>query len=98
MNMKKGLTLGLSIVMAATLLVGCGGGKTEKKKPAAAGKKLAGSVKIDGSSTVFPISEAMAEEFRKINPDVKSIFDFKFEDFELVNYDPHPHIAGVVAV
>ena len=33
----------------------------------------------------------------KINPDVKSIFDFKFEDFELVNYDPHPHIAGVVA-
>ena len=33
-----------------------------------------------------------------INPDVKSIFDFKFEDFELVNYDPHPHIAGAVAV
>ena len=34
----------------------------------------------------------------QINPDVKSIFDFKFEDFELVNYDPHPHIAGAVAV
>ena len=34
----------------------------------------------------------------KINPDVKSIFDFRFEDFELVNYDPHPHIAGKVAV
>ena len=30
----------------------------------------------------------------KINPDVKNIFDFQFEDFELVNYDPHPHIAG----
>ncbi len=72
MNMKKGLTLGLSIVMAATLLVGCGGGKTEEKKPAAAAtKKLSGAVKIDGSSTVFPISEAMAEEFRKIHPDVK---------------------------
>ena len=71
MNMKKGLTLGLSIVMAATLLVGCGGGKTEEKKSAAPGKKISGSVKIDGSSTVFPISEAMAEEFRKINPDVK---------------------------
>ena len=34
----------------------------------------------------------------KINPDVKDIFDFKYEDFELVNYDPHPHIKAVVAV
>jgi thymidylate synthase len=34
----------------------------------------------------------------KINPDVKSIFDFKFEDFTLENYDPHPHIKGAVAV
>jgi thymidylate synthase len=34
----------------------------------------------------------------KINPDVKSIFDFKFEDFTLENYEPHPHIKGIVAV
>ncbi len=34
----------------------------------------------------------------KINPDVKSIFDFVYEDFELVNYDPHPHIKAAVAV
>ncbi len=34
----------------------------------------------------------------KINPDVKDIFSFKFEDFELINYDPHPHIKGIVAV
>ena len=34
----------------------------------------------------------------RINPDVKSLFDFKYEDFELVDYDPHPHIKGVVAV
>ena len=34
----------------------------------------------------------------KISPDVKSIFDFQYEDFELVNYDPHPHIAGKVSV
>ena len=34
----------------------------------------------------------------KINPKVKSIFDFTFDDFELVNYNPHPHIKGVVAV
>ncbi len=33
-----------------------------------------------------------------INPDVKSIFDFKYEDFTLTDYNPHPHIAGVVAV
>lgn len=34
----------------------------------------------------------------QINPLVKSIFDFKFEDFYLNNYDPHPHIKGAVAV
>ncbi|HET8830390.1 MAG TPA: thymidylate synthase, partial [Pelobium sp.] len=34
----------------------------------------------------------------KINPEVKDIFGFKFEDFELVGYDPHPHIKGAVAV
>ncbi|HJV45852.1 MAG TPA: thymidylate synthase [Bacillota bacterium] len=33
-----------------------------------------------------------------INPEVKSIFDFTFEDFQLTNYDPHPHIKGEVAV
>ena len=34
----------------------------------------------------------------KINPDVKDLFDFKYEDFELIGYDPLPHIPGVVAV
>jgi thymidylate synthase len=33
-----------------------------------------------------------------LNPHVKSIFDFKFEDFELVGYEAHPHIKGAVAV
>ena len=34
----------------------------------------------------------------KINPEIKNIFDFKFEDFELINYNPHPHIKGKVAI
>lgn len=33
-----------------------------------------------------------------LNPDVKSIFDFKYDDFSLEGYDPHPHIKGEVAV
>lgn len=34
----------------------------------------------------------------KINSEIKSIFDFKFEDFELVGYNPDPHIKAIVAV
>jgi len=34
----------------------------------------------------------------KINPAVKDIFEFTIDDFELFNYDPHPHIKGIVAV
>ncbi len=45
----------------------------------------------------------LTREFRqlptlKINPNVKSIFDFTIIDFELENYDPHPHIKAEVAV
>lgn len=34
----------------------------------------------------------------RLNPEVKDLFDFKYEDFTLENYDPHPHIPGVVSV
>jgi thymidylate synthase len=34
----------------------------------------------------------------EINPSVRSIFEFKYEDFKLLGYDPHPHIAAPVAV
>ena len=49
------------------------------------------------------IQEQLSREPRKlprmvINPEVKSIFDFKYEDFTLEDYDPHPHITGIVAV
>lgn len=45
----------------------------------------------------------LTREFRplptmKINPEVKNLFDFTYEDFELLNYDPHPHIKAPVAV
>jgi thymidylate synthase len=33
-----------------------------------------------------------------INPEVKNIFDFTYEDFSLKNYDPYPHIKAEVAV
>lgn len=34
----------------------------------------------------------------KINPEIKNIFDFSYEDFELEGYDPHPHIKGAISV
>ena len=33
-----------------------------------------------------------------INPDIKDLFKFQYEDFELQNYNPHPHIKGEVSV
>ena len=49
-------------------------------------------VKLQLSRTPYPLPQM------KINPAVKDIFDFKFEDFELVNYQCHPTIKGEVAV
>ena len=49
-------------------------------------------VKLQLSREPFPLP------VMKINQDVKNIFDFKFEDFELVGYQSHPHIKGKVAV
>ena len=34
----------------------------------------------------------------KINPEIRDLSDFKFEDFKLVGYNPHPHIKGVISV
>ena len=48
-------------------------------------------------------NEQLTRDFRsiptlEINPDVKDIFSFTIEDFELTDYDPHPHIKAAVAV
>ncbi len=49
-------------------------------------------VELQLTRTPYPLPQM------KINKNVKSIFDFKYEDFELINYSCHPHIKGVVAV
>jgi thymidylate synthase len=49
-------------------------------------------VKLQLSREPYPLPQM------KINPEVKSIFDFKYEDFELIGYQAHPHISGAVAV
>jgi phosphate transport system substrate-binding protein len=59
------LTRQAPLLLAAALLAGCGGGANTETTNAPA------VIQIDGSSTVFPISEAVAEEFQKSNPGVR---------------------------
>jgi phosphate transport system substrate-binding protein len=63
--MKKQIKT-ILFAITATLLVSCGG-SSEKAKTT---NELTGSIKIDGSSTVYPITEAVAEEFRTVQPKV----------------------------
>ncbi|MDR1813441.1 MAG: thymidylate synthase [Tannerella sp.] len=49
-------------------------------------------VKLQLSRTPRPLPQMI------INQDIKDIFSFKYEDFQLLNYDPHPHIKGEVSV
>ena len=55
------------------------------------------------SNHLEQVNLQLSRDFRalptlKINPEVKDIFGFKYEDFTIENYDPHPHIKGAVAV
>ncbi|MCK4677846.1 MAG: thymidylate synthase [Bacteroidales bacterium] len=49
-------------------------------------------VKLQLTREPFPLPQM------KINPEVNNIFDFKYNDFELVNYSAHPHIKGKISV
>ena len=74
MKRKSLLIMSLILVVAIITLTGCGN-KTapDQTAPGQAVEetKLVGEIRIDGSSTVFPITEAMAEEFLAVNPEVK---------------------------
>ena len=56
------------LIVSALFLAACGGNQNATEGEAV---ELSGTIVIDGSSTVYPISEAVAEEFRMLNPDVK---------------------------
>jgi len=60
----------LILAFAGAFLVSCGS-KENKEGSENNAEKLTGEIKIDGSSTVYPITEAVAEEFRTAQPDVK---------------------------
>jgi len=74
----------------------------------ATGLKLGDFVHTFGDAHIYlnhieQVKLQLSREPRKlpkmvINPKVKSIFDFKFEDFSLQGYDPHPHIKGAIAI
>jgi phosphate transport system substrate-binding protein len=61
----------LVIMMSLALVIGACGNKKEQKDGGTEAVKLTGNISIDGSSTVFPITEAVAEEFRVSQPDVQ---------------------------
>jgi phosphate transport system substrate-binding protein len=61
----------LVIMMSLALVIGACGNKKDQKEGGNDSAKLSGTINIDGSSTVFPITEAVAEEFRAIQPGVK---------------------------
>ncbi|MEL7067405.1 MAG: PstS family phosphate ABC transporter substrate-binding protein [Cyanobacteria bacterium J06581_3] len=66
------LAYSVSILALTASLVACGNSATTTDGEVAAdGEGISGAIAIDGSSTVFPISEAMAEEFQLANPDTR---------------------------
>lgn len=65
---RKNLIMFCLLILGIVTLVGCGKSQPKENKGEA---NISGEIKIDGSSTVFPITEAVAEEFRGSYPDVR---------------------------
>ncbi len=61
----------LFLAIFAAAIVACGKKSTKDKQLSEGETVLSGTIKIDGSSTVFPVTEAVAEEFRSVAPEVK---------------------------
>src|SRR5687767_9306129 len=59
------------VVAVCAFTVACGGGSAPDARNQEGGEQPSGTIRVDGSSTVFPISEAVAEEFQKANPNVR---------------------------
>ncbi|MBW3639604.1 MAG: PstS family phosphate ABC transporter substrate-binding protein [Actinobacteria bacterium] len=72
--MTKRSRLAAAAVGCSLVLAACGGGDSDTATPGASGAaKLSGTIQIDGSSTVAPLSEAAAEGFQEDNDDVKVV-------------------------
>jgi len=67
--MRKWLIVATVLLVIVVLLAGCA--QKPAPAPAPARPTLSGTIEIDGSSTVYPITEAVAEEFRKIHPQMR---------------------------
>jgi phosphate transport system substrate-binding protein len=59
------------VVAVCAFTVACGGGSAPDARNQEGGEQPSGTIRVDGSSTVFPTSEAVAEEFQKANPNVR---------------------------
>lgn len=64
-------TIASIALLSAVLFSSCGNGGSEEGKTDSTAAKLTGEIKIDGSSTVYPITEAVTEDFGAENPEVR---------------------------